>query len=236
MLWVAPFQAVLAEDRVTVAVADGFDYPVRKPDGVGAYMARGYRSHSHLGEDWNTAPGDGDIGEPVYSVAKGVVVLARDVRLGWGNVVIVRHAFFEKGELRAVDSLYGHLHDVSVREGQLVGRGDPVGTIGNCRGRYSAHLHFEMRKNLEIGMNRAHYARDLSNYFDPVEFISERRNLRGGPSSAKVAINTFKIPDGAADTAGSLRFASKGPAAGERIRVIARRGSFKVNRYEDIDF
>jgi hypothetical protein len=97
-----------------------------------------------------------------------------------------------------------------------------------------------MRKNLEIGMNRVQFARDTSNYFDPAEFISARRKLEGGPSEARIAINTFKAPEGGTAAAGTLRFASGSPKeagkSADRIRVIARRGSFKVNRYEDIEF
>src|SRR5205085_6221457 len=36
-----------------VKIADGFDFPVGKPDAQGYYKARGFRSHGHLGEDWD---------------------------------------------------------------------------------------------------------------------------------------------------------------------------------------
>lgn len=230
-------------DSARVRVADGFDFPVRKPDATGAYKSRGYRAHGHLGEDWNTGPGDQDLGEPVYSIAHGIVVLARDVRLGWGNVVIVRHAYPDGGGVAVIDSLYGHLQEIAVTEGQQVGRGDRLGTIGNNRGMYDAHLHFEIRKNIELGMNRACYARDSTNYHDPTTFIGARRALEAGPRHSVIAINTFKTPSeayaAATKNGGTLRFPGPGAAtagADDRIRVIARRGSFKVNRYEDMEF
>jgi murein DD-endopeptidase MepM/ murein hydrolase activator NlpD len=176
-------------------VADGFDFPVGKPDGVGYYKARGFRTNGHLGEDWNGARGgDTDLDDVVSAIGHGVVVLARDMRLGWGNVVIVRHAFYENGQLQYVDSLYGHLNRLLVAEGQAVVRGQNLGTIGSNHGMYDAHLHFEIRKNLSIGMNRASFARDFSNYYDPTAFIQAHRTLRPGSHRTIVAMNTFTPP------------------------------------------
>lgn len=228
-----PVVSLALSDFAQVRLADGFDFPVGKPNGDNYYKARGYRPNAHLGEDWNGGPGDSDIGLPVFSIGGGIVVLARDVRLGWGNVVIVRHAYLEGGRVAYIDSLYGHLNDITVAEGQTVLRGQKVGTIGNCRGRYDAHLHFEIRKNLAIGMNRAQFARDFSNYFDPTRFIEDRRALPTGPGVTNVALNTF-APPAATAGGGTMRFAT-GSEPGQRTRVIARKGTFKVNRYSDMD-
>src|SRR5213082_1306276 len=78
-----------------------------------------------------------------------------------------------------------------VRRGQPVSRGQKVGTIGTAHGLYDAHLHLEIRKNIEIGMSRAAFAKDYSNYHDPTQFINQHRHLQGGGSSYKVAMNTF---------------------------------------------
>lgn len=183
-----------AEARTAqLPLADGFDMPVGKPDGEGYYVARGFVPNKHLGEDWNgVGGGDSDLGDPIYSIGHGMVVFARDVRLGWGNVVIIRHAYKPpKGPVEVIDSLYGHLQRIHVREGQIVRRGDQIGTMGNNRGMYSAHLHFEIRKNLEIGMNRADFKRDFSNYHDPRKFIRAHRRLQSGSTHA-VALNTFR--------------------------------------------
>lgn len=48
-------------------VAERFDFPLRPPDGEGAFVAKPFAFHGHAGEDWNTAPGNGDLGEPVRS-------------------------------------------------------------------------------------------------------------------------------------------------------------------------
>jgi len=47
--------------EVKMKLADGFDFPVGKPDADGYYKARGLRLRSpvHFGEDWNGRGGGG---------------------------------------------------------------------------------------------------------------------------------------------------------------------------------
>lgn len=217
-------------------IADGFDIPVGPPDGEGYYKARGYRVNGHQGEDWNgLRGGNTDLGDPVYSIGNGLVVFSRDVRMGWGNVVIIRHLYLEKGKLQTVDSLYGHLDRIVVREGQQIRKGQQVGTIGTNRGMYPAHLHFEIRKNIYIGINSSAFARNFSNYHSPSEFILPRRTLPGAGRSGLIATNTFKHHE---------QFAP--PSQGARSRYVSTSKSkstpkdssklkrtFKVNRFGD---
>jgi murein DD-endopeptidase MepM/ murein hydrolase activator NlpD len=173
-------------------IADGFDFPVGKPEAEGYYKARGFRPGGHLGEDWDgVRGGDTDLRDPIYSVGDGIVVFARDVHLGWGNVIIVRHAYRENGNVKYIDALYGHLNSMLVGRGQRVSRGQQIATMGTAHGQYDAHLHFEIRKNLEIGMSRSKFQKDFSNYHDPTQFINSHRHLSGGGANYKVAMNTF---------------------------------------------
>jgi murein DD-endopeptidase MepM/ murein hydrolase activator NlpD len=179
-------------DMAFTKLADGFDFPVGKPDAQGYYKARGFRSHGHLGEDWDgVGGGDTDLGDPIYSIGDGLVVFARDCHMGWGNVLIVRHSYREAGTVKTVDALYGHLNSMLVRRGQAVTRGQKIATMGTAHGLYDAHLHLEVRKNLEIGMSRAAFAQDFSNYYDPTVFIQAHRHLQAGGGSYRVAMNTF---------------------------------------------
>jgi murein DD-endopeptidase MepM/ murein hydrolase activator NlpD len=174
-----------------VKLADGFDFPVGKPEAQAYYKARGFRSNGHLGEDWDgIRGGDTDLHDPIYAIGDGIVVFARDCHMGWGNVVIIRHSYREGGAVRNVDSLYGHCDKILVRRGQAVSRGQQIATIGTAHGLYDAHLHLEVRKNIAIGMSRAKFARDSSNYFDPTAFINQHRRLQGG-GNYRVAMNTF---------------------------------------------
>lgn len=174
-------------------MSDGFDYPVGPPDAYGYYKARGFRPNGHLGEDWNgRGGGNTDLGDPVYSISHGVVVYSDDFRVGWGNVVIIRHAYRSTdGRVHYVDSLYGHLDKRYVKLHDLVRRGQKVGTIGTNRGMYLAHLHFEIRKNLNIGMKRSSYAGDFSSYYSPSNFIEDHRTLRKEFRPHRIAVDNF---------------------------------------------
>lgn len=182
----------LQNETAFTKVANGFDFPVGKPDAQGYYKARGFRSHGHLGEDWDgIRGGDTDLGDPICSIGDGVVVFARDCHMGWGNVVIIRHAFREDGTMKNIDSLYGHLNSILVQRGQAVSRGQKIATMGTAHGLYDAHLHLEIRKNLTIGMSRAAFAQDDSNYYDPSQFILSHRHLKADTRTYRIAMNTF---------------------------------------------
>ncbi|YCM43692.1 M23 family metallopeptidase [Verrucomicrobiaceae bacterium 227] len=181
-----------------MSLADGFDYPVGKPDGGGYYKARGLRLKSpvHFGEDWNgTGGGDSDLNDPIYACADGVVTFAADVKVGWGRVVLLRHAYREPktGQVKYVDSQYGHLRSILVKKGDLVKRGQKIGTMGNNRGMYAAHLHFEIRYDLSIGMWRESVARSTENWADPTAFIKAHRRLKKEWRPVTVPTGTYKI-------------------------------------------
>lgn len=176
-------------------LADGFDYPVGPPDAKGYYIYRGFWPNGHLGDDWNgVGGGNTDYGDPVHSIGEGVVTLAGNMRKGWGNTVIIRHAFRDRatGRVLLIDSFYTHLKDIRVKLHQRVGRGERIGSIGSNRGMYAAHLHFEVRKNINIGMHRSKYKRDYSNYYSPKKFIQANRKLARERRSVTVPLETYE--------------------------------------------
>jgi hypothetical protein len=236
LAWLFFATAAQAQETAPVRLADGFSLPVGLEGTKTYHKARGFHPDAHLGEDWNGAGGgDSDLGDPVYSIAHGLVVFARDYQLGWGNVVIVRHAYLENGVQQYVDSLYGHLHEMFVREGQHVTRAQKIGTIGNNRGMYNAHLHFELRKNLQIGMLRHRFARDFSNYWDPESFIKARSTLPGGVQIVSLPVNTFA--KGAAPVYAGPVTRPPEPALakpGPKPIAAAQRAAFVVDRFEDL--
>jgi hypothetical protein len=182
-----------AADTIRCLLADGFDFPVGKPDAAGYYKFRGFWPNGHLGEDWNgKGGGDSDLGDPIYSIGRGVVILSEDVKVGWGNCVIVRHAYRDNtGKIDMVDSLYAHLNERKVSVNQVVERGQLVGTMGGNNGMYAVHLHLEIRKNLQIGMNRSQFARDYSNYHSPTTFINANRQLQASFQKVDVPVKNF---------------------------------------------
>lgn len=189
-----PMPSVMAQG--ISRTADGFDMPVAPPDAFGYYKSRGFRAGGHLGEDWLVTDGSSgrSLGKPVHSIGNGIVVLARDIRASWGNVVIVRHAWIENRGLHFADSLYAHLDRITVREGQQVTKGQQIGTIGNNHGMYPAHLHFEIHKDLSIGVNHQQGTRDLRSYWVPTEFITSRRHLGGGGRNVPTPSAQFLLP------------------------------------------
>src|SRR6059058_3078598 len=97
---------------------------------------------SPYGEGREMHPGidiSAQYGLPVTAAGNGEVIFAgRDP--GYGGLVIVDHG----GRL---DTLYGHLSALYVREGQQVHRGQAIGAVGATGRATGAHLHYEVRVN-----------------------------------------------------------------------------------------
>ncbi len=79
-----------------------------------------------------------DPGEPIYAASSGTVIYSDDRMSGYGRAVIVRH-------VDATTTLYAHATSLLVREGNEVGRGDAVATVGSTGRSTGPHLHFEIR-------------------------------------------------------------------------------------------
>jgi len=170
---------------------------VGKPDAAGYYKSRGLRLRSprHFGEDWNgRGGGDSDLGDAIYCMGDGVVTFAYDVRSGWGNVILVRHAYRDpaNGQVKYCDSLYAHLQTIQTKVGAVVKRGQQIGTMGGNRGMYPVHLHFEVRHNLTVGMARESQAPDLTNWADPTQFITKYRRLNREWKPVHLPTGTYK--------------------------------------------
>ena len=177
-------------------LADGFDYPVGKPNGDGYYKSRGLRlaTPRHLGEDWNSeAGGNSDLGDPVYTIGHGLVTYASDARGRWGKVVIVRHAFREPTTHKVLccQTLYAHLDRIDVKVGQLVKRGDQIGTIGNNHGMFTAHLHAELHFNILANCGQQGIPKTASNYGNLTNFIRYYRRLTPESKYVKLPIGCF---------------------------------------------
>src|SRR2546428_11943551 len=96
-----------------------FDRPLGSEHGAMTYNAQRFTENRHLGDDLNGIGGENsDLGDPVYAVADGRVLLARDGGQGWGNVIIVLHACVDHGERKYVQSYYGHVETMLVHAGE----------------------------------------------------------------------------------------------------------------------
>lgn len=79
------------------------------------------------------------VGAPVAATAAGTVV-ETGYQSGYGKFVKLQHGY-------GMSTLYGHLSDTAVKEGQRVKRGELVGYVGNTGSSTGPHLHYEVRVN-----------------------------------------------------------------------------------------
>jgi hypothetical protein len=159
----------------SVPTALHFDFPLGNENGAMAYNAQHFTDNKHLGDDLNGIGGENsDLGDPIYAIADGRVLLARDGGPGWGNVVILLHAYLENGGRKYVESYYGHVQDMLVHPGDTVKRGQQIATIGTANGRYFAHLHLEMREFLTPFIGPG-YREDTRGWINPTKFIEQHR-------------------------------------------------------------
>ncbi|GAB3682311.1 M23 family metallopeptidase [Saccharopolyspora tripterygii] len=89
---------------------------------------------SHMGIDIANS-----IGTPIYSVAPGEVIDAGPAS-GFGMWVRVEH---DDGTV----TVYGHVNTILAEEGQRVGAGEQIATIGNRGQSTGPHLHFEVHED-----------------------------------------------------------------------------------------
>ena len=81
----------------------------------------------------------GERGAPVVAAARGEVVYAGAGLAGYGNLLIIRHN-------QTWLSAYGHNEKLLVQEGDAVGQGQRIASMGEGPGRRPL-LHFEIRRD-----------------------------------------------------------------------------------------
>ncbi|MDD5602838.1 MAG: M23 family metallopeptidase [Eubacteriales bacterium] len=98
-------------------------------------------------------------GSPVYAANNGIVVLSMYLTLT-GNTVVIDHG-------QGLFSVYFHMHERFTAKGNMVKKGDNIGTIGSTGFSTGPHLHFTMSYyyiNLEPGYYIAGEAITSDNY------------------------------------------------------------------------
>lgn len=100
---------------------------------------------NHTGIDLS---GSGIHGSNVVAVNDGTIVKANWAYrqgVGYGIYVMIDHGVNDKGQ--SVSTLYAHLSNITVQEGQVVKRGQVIGNVGSTGWSTGPHLHFEVRLN-----------------------------------------------------------------------------------------
>lgn len=110
--------------------------PLRERGSGGRFGSRRFFNNEprspHTGVDYKAVTG-----EPVFSVADGTVVLARDLFFSGIS------AFIDHGD--GLISMYFHFSEILVEEGERVGRGQQIGRVGQTGRATGPHLHFGVR-------------------------------------------------------------------------------------------
>jgi murein DD-endopeptidase MepM/ murein hydrolase activator NlpD len=121
-LWTQPFQQ-LANSQVESEFADVRSY---------IYKGKKVDQQVHLGFDLAVTSHT-----PVVASNDGKVVWAAPLGI-YGNCIVVDHGY-------SLQSIYGHLSELGVKEGDLVKRGQEMGKSGSTGLAGGDHLHFSMQ-------------------------------------------------------------------------------------------
>ena len=79
-------------------------------------------------------------GTYIYSSASGIAKKVKYSRFKYGNHILINH---ENG----FETLYAHLSQILVREGQFINKGQLIATVGNTGLSTGPHLHYEVHFN-----------------------------------------------------------------------------------------
>lgn len=90
--------------------------------------------HWHSGVDLVAS-----MGTPVFAIASGTATVIHSAT-GYGLHILIAHG-------SGISSLYGHLSEVDVVDGEDVVAGEVIGRVGSSGNSTGPHLHFEIRKN-----------------------------------------------------------------------------------------
>jgi murein DD-endopeptidase MepM/ murein hydrolase activator NlpD len=120
-LWNKPFLPMM-NAAITAAFADRRTY---------VYNGKDIDQQDHLGFDMASVERDA-----ILASNSGTVVLARFFGI-YGNAVVIDHGY-------GLQSLYGHLSSIGVREGQQVERGRELGRSGQTGLAGGDHLHYTL--------------------------------------------------------------------------------------------
>lgn len=118
VLWKGDFQLPISEP---VVVTDNYGYVRQTVD----------RSITHKGTDFRALDGT-----YVKAMNRGIVRMVRDYRI-YGKTIIIDHGY-------GLHTLYMHLSETNVREGELVSAGQIIGLSGHTGYAEKPHLHISV--------------------------------------------------------------------------------------------
>jgi hypothetical protein len=155
------------------------------------------RWRHHYGIDLKVHKGDS-----VFNAFDGVVRITKRAR-DYGNYVLIRH-------FNGLETLYAHLNKITVRPGDTLKAGVPIGLGGNTGRSTGYHLHFEIRylgnpinpndiidfnissvKNSILALNAEHF--EYKKEIDKIRYWTVRKGDTLGRIAQKTGISITKL-------------------------------------------
>jgi len=116
------------EMNCTPTILPTHSFRVTSPYGYRIHPITGQR-HFHKGVDLA-----GKRGTPIFATADGVIISTKPQGT-LGRFIKIKHKY-------GYETLYGHLDDILVKEGQEVKKGEIIGTMGNTGSITGVHVHY----------------------------------------------------------------------------------------------
>lgn len=161
------------------------------------------------------------VGTPVKAIANGRVIKVSTQADGFGHHIVIEHRNVpdpdNAGKTTTLYSCYDHMDQISVTDGQIVNKGQLLGTSGNTGTSTTPHLHFQIDRdsapwhpywpfswqesqdaglsffeavNAGLGLNNA-----KSKTTNPMNFVAKNLNYSGGTSSGSADQEEADTPD-----------------------------------------
>lgn len=85
---------------------------------------------------------------PIYAMANGTVIKTSNQNSGFGHHIVLQHDNFpkyhNKTKFETIYSSYSHMDEILVEEGDVVKKGQQIGTSGHTGTATTPHLHFQI--------------------------------------------------------------------------------------------
>lgn len=157
------------------------------------------------------------MGTPVYAIANGLVVKAKNEPSGFGNNVVLRHDDVPSADNPAIKTTYfsgyAHMSSYMVSEGDLVSKGQLIGISGQSGTATTPHLHFQIDNDqapwhpywpytskeaadagldfwsgVNAGLGKA---KALATTINPLIYVQKYRNYQGGSITSSSSSSTI---------------------------------------------
>ena len=216
-------------DEITITVVKDYSefcFPVKNVI-TSPYGWRDRWDRPHRGVDIALNTGD-----PVRCAFPGVVRIAKTFG-GYGNLIVVRH-------YNGLETVYGHLSKINVKQYQIVKAGDIIGRGGSTGHSTGPHLHFEVRFQYEaidpewILDFKTHTLRTRTLYLNKSYFgITKTRNKNNITYKAdKSIIKERELPQKGANKKKQEFYISK---RGDTLEKIAKKHKVSLTQLKSLN-